>query len=400
MKRYDVITVGGGIAATALAKGMAERGYAVLVVERDREFRDRVRGEALAPWGATELRALGLVDGMPPVFMDALHTLRLFVGGALVSERSFVPTTLQGLPWFACYHPTLQQACIDAAARAGVDVWRGARVTGIRPGRPPVVVVERDAQRQEMSARIVIAADGRGSAARGLAGFATRRDPERLLFTGVYLDDVAIAPGYFYQFTDPARARIAYVFPQRDGRARCYVGWNVATDLPRLQGESAFPAFKALATDIGVPAEAFASARMAGPLATFDGADSWVAHPYRDGVALLGDAAATSDPTWGQGMSMALRGARVLRDALLTHEDWDTAGHAYATEHDRVFDIVHRADGWFADLFMDVGPEADARRARAFPLLMQDPLRGIDVPSSGPDSPCDETARQRFFGEI
>src|SRR5262249_15315749 len=150
---------------------------------------------------------------------------------------------------------------------------------------------------------------------------------------------------------------------------------------------------------IGVPPDAFAAARVAGPLATFDGADSWVEHPYRDGVALLGDAASTSDPTWGQGMAMALRGAHVLRDALAASDDWDAAGHAYADEHDRVREIVQRAEAWYDQLFMDVGPDADERRARAMPLLAADQTRAVDVASSGPESPCDEAARRRFFGE-
>ena len=38
-----------------------------------------------------------------------------------------------------------------------------------------------------------------------------------------------------------------------------------------------------------------------GPLATFDRADTWVEHPYKEGVVLVGDAAATTDPTYGQG---------------------------------------------------------------------------------------------------
>jgi 2-polyprenyl-6-methoxyphenol hydroxylase-like FAD-dependent oxidoreductase len=396
MPDYDVVIVGGGLAGAALAKGMAERGARVLVVEREREFRDRVRGEALAPWGAAELETLGLLDGLGA---DDLHTLRLFLLGTLVGERPWASTTLQRRDWLAFYHPDLQRHCLDAAARAGAEVRRGARVTGIRPGHPPAVSVEHDGRRTDVAARLVVAADGRGSAARGLAGFTTRRDPEKILFAGVYLEDVGLAPGYFYQFADPSRGRMAYVFPQQDGRARCYVGWNVATGLPRLQGASAFEPFRREAEAIGVPADAFAAARVAGPLATFDGADSWVDHPYRDGIALLGDAAATSDPTWGQGMSMALRGARVLRDALLATDDWDAAAHAYAAEHDRVYAIVHRADGWYAELFMEIGPEADERRARALPLLATDLERGIDVPISGPDSPCDEAARRRFFGE-
>jgi menaquinone-9 beta-reductase len=98
-------------------------------------------------------------------------------------------------------------------------------------------------------------------------------------------------------------------------------------------------------------------------------------------------------------MSLTLRDARVLRDALLASDDWDTGGRAYAAEHDRYFATVHRADSWFTDIFMDVGPAADARRERALPLILQDPTRICDVPHSGPESPCDETARRRFYGE-
>jgi 2-polyprenyl-6-methoxyphenol hydroxylase-like FAD-dependent oxidoreductase len=399
MADYDIVTVGGGIAASALAKTMAECGARVLVVEREREFRDRVRGEALAPWGVAELVALGLRDALTTDTVDELRTLRLFLWGMPAGERPFAETTLQGLNWLSLYHPNLQRACLDAAARAGADVRRGARVTAIRPGPRPAVTVEHDGRCDEISARLVVAADGRGSAARTVADFTSRRDPEKLLFAGVYLDGVAIEPGHFYQFGDPSRGRIAYVFPQHDSRARCYVGWNVAAGVERLQGEASFARFKSEAEATGVPSDALVAARMAGPLATFDGADSWVEHPYRDGIVLLGDAAATTDPTWGQGMSMALRGARVLRDALGATDDWDAAGHAYAAEHDRVFEIVHRADGWLEQLFMEIGPDADDRRARAFPLLAADPMRGIDVPSSGPESPCDEAARRRFFGE-
>jgi len=76
-------------------------------------------------------------------------------------------------------------------------------------------------------------------------------------------------------------------------------------------------------------------------------------------------------------MSLTLRDARVLRDALLADDDWDRAGHAYAAEHDRYYAIVRRADGWYADLFMELGPVADERRARALPLLAADPSRAI-----------------------
>ena len=65
-------------------------------------------------------------------------------------------------------------------------------------------------------------------------------------------------------------------------------------------------------------------------------------HPYEAGVVLIGDAAAASDPTWGQGLSLTVRDTRVLRDHLCAHDDWEAAGHAYAVEHDRYYSVIHR----------------------------------------------------------
>jgi hypothetical protein len=42
---------------------------------------------------------------------------------------------------------------------------------------------------------------------------------------------------------------------------------------------------------------------------------------------------------------------------------------------------------------------ADARRARAFPLIAQDPTRVPDVINTGPDVVLDDSVRRRFFAE-
>ena len=42
---FDVITVGGGLAGSTLATALARAGRNVLVLERETEFKDRVRGE-------------------------------------------------------------------------------------------------------------------------------------------------------------------------------------------------------------------------------------------------------------------------------------------------------------------------------------------------------------------
>ena len=60
MHTRDVVIVGGGIAGSAIAAALAPTGMDVLVIERQVQYRDRVRGESLQPWGVAEARHLGV----------------------------------------------------------------------------------------------------------------------------------------------------------------------------------------------------------------------------------------------------------------------------------------------------------------------------------------------------
>ena len=75
------------------------------------------------------------------------------------------------------------------------------------------------------------------------------------------------------------------------------------------------------------------------------------------------------------------------------------AGHAYAEQHDQYYSILHTATRWIGQFIYDTGQEADARRARAIPLLAQDQTRMPDHIFTGPDRPVDESTRTRLFGE-
>jgi len=71
--------------------------------------------------------------------------------------------------------------------------------------------------------------------------------------------------------------------------------------------------------------------------------ETWVDHPYRDGLVLIGDAAGASDPTWGQGLSLTSRDVRVLAEKLLSANYWDAAAHSYAEEYNRYFNVTRRS---------------------------------------------------------
>jgi 2-polyprenyl-6-methoxyphenol hydroxylase-like FAD-dependent oxidoreductase len=397
---YDIVTVGGGLAGASLAKVTAEHGVRVLVLERDTRFKDRVRGEALFPWGAAELERLGLRRILLSTCAKENRWWDDFLGSDQLGHRDTATDTPGRTATLTFYHPEMQETLLSSATEAGAQVRRGVRVTCVSPGRPANVTFEQNGRTETIAGRIVVGADGRDSLVRRWAGFTPRQDPARLRIAGVLLEGMIALPQDTTQMViNPELGQSSILIPQGGGRVRAYVIFP-SLEHRRLRGEQDIPRFIAEAIRTGARRELFEGAHGAGPLATFEGADSWVEQPYRDGVALIGDAAATSDPSWGQGLSLAVRDVRLLRDALIGNDDWEAAGRAYAAGHDRGYATVHATEDLFTTFFLQTGPEADTRRARALPLIAEEPDRVPDVFMAGPDAaPTDASTRSRFFGE-
>jgi 2-polyprenyl-6-methoxyphenol hydroxylase-like FAD-dependent oxidoreductase len=151
---------------------------------------------------------------------------------------------------------------------------------------------------------------------------------------------------------------------------------------------------------LGAPAEWFEDVQIAGPLATFDGASRWVERPYRDGVVLVGDAASSSDPSWGNGLSMTLRDVRLLSEGLCGDKDWQRAASDYAVKQAMNASRLRQGETLLRDLLFEPGEAALKRRNHAMELLDDEPERDPDLFGLGPEALCDDTARARFFGEV
>jgi 2-polyprenyl-6-methoxyphenol hydroxylase-like FAD-dependent oxidoreductase len=292
----------------------------------------------------------------------------------------------------------MQESLLKAAASAGATVRRGAAVREVRPGARPEMVVEEDGRSETIHARLVVGAEGRSSVVRSSARFTVERDPEDVMIAGLLLENVPAAEEVLQGIYNFALGQLAIVIPQGGSRVRMYLCFHDGTQA-RYQGNGDVTRFFEGCKKTGAKAELIDSGRPIGPLATFSCAHTWVSHPYRDGVALIGDSATSSDPTWGQGLSLTMRDARVLRDQLMRSDDWNAAGDAYADEHDGYAGRMHTLHQWMTTMYLAAGPEADARRARAMPLIGQDPTRQPDALFAGPDLTVDEAARKRFFGE-
>lgn len=380
---------------------MASTGARTLVLEAEATFRDRVRGEAIMPWGVADARLLGLESALEGAAANPLTFWDSYQGPDRSGHRDLTRTTRAGEPVMACYHPALQDSLLEHAGNSGADVWRGVRVSGVsvREGQaPPSVLVERNGSQARLSGRLVVGADGRGSPTRGWAGFSVNRDPERNLVAGVLFDNVALSADATHAWLNTEKGHFILNFPQGEGRARVYLCYAEGS-ARRYSGPDDIPAVRGECVASGVPAEVYADSIPAGPLATFEGRTTWTESAYMKGVALVGDAAANTDPTWGQGLSMSFRDARVLKELLLSHDDWDAAGQAYSEARNEYFSVVHSMEKWQTQLLMETGPEADAARGRAFRSWREDRTRNPDTFLSGPSGPLGESERRRYFGE-
>ena len=390
---YDILVIGGGIAGASFAGAMACQGAKVLVCERTPAFSDRVRGEALIPWGVEEAERLGVHQYL---LENCGNVVQWWSTGEV--RRDLFATTRAGHGFLDFYHPEMQQCLLNRAAQAGAKIWRPAEVVEVTPGEVPSAIIRCGDTAHRASARLIVAADGRGSRMRQISGFSCRRDEPCMEIAGVLHRNLAIAEDTAELVLNPTRQELAIFLPLGEKRYRSYFARRRDRQI-RLSGAGDAGIFLRCCIGSGAPAEWFEAAEAIGPLASFDGADHWVPHPHRNGIVLIGDAAAASDPTYGCGLALSLRDARVLRDQLVADNQWDRAADAYAEEHDGYYAAIHEVHSWWRRLFFETGPTAEEMRSRALPKITEDPDRIPDFIGLGPETPRDEATRRRFFGD-
>jgi menaquinone-9 beta-reductase len=213
---YDIITVGGGIAASSLAKAMAGRGAKVLVLEREKQFKDRVRGEGVVSWGVAEADALGIRHLLKQKCAQEVPFVE--AGSGLRDLRT---TTVQQLPILSFPHQVMQETLLAAAENAGAEVRRGVSVEHIEGGTEPAVVMN-GYSHERISARLMVAADGRGSAARKWAGFSVSEQINDYYMAGVLLTNVRAPKETMYFVFNPELGTCSGLIPLTGDRYRAY----------------------------------------------------------------------------------------------------------------------------------------------------------------------------------
>jgi 2-polyprenyl-6-methoxyphenol hydroxylase-like FAD-dependent oxidoreductase len=241
-----------------------------------------------------------------------------------------------------------------------------------------------------------VGADGRFSKMREWGGFAVKRDPDNLRVAGTIVHGTEVPDDGVHLCVGPGIA--TFIAPLGNKRARMYFIYIGAMGERKLSGKEKLPEFFEGCRATGAPGAWFDGVEVTGPLAEFEGADQWVPSPSKPGLALIGDAAAATDPSWGCGLSKTLVDVENLARCLAETEDWSLALKRYAAAHDDYAGKLHEILSWMTELVWTGGPAADARRARVFPRMHEDPTGFPDSVGQGPFGPCDAQARRLILG--
>jgi len=393
----DVTIVGGGIAGSALAVVLRRAGLDIALIEREPRFRDRIRGEAIHPWGVREVQALGLrplLDEAGAIELPRWTRYREAAPDDAFAWRDNFPDSPGEI---SVGHPRLQETLLTAAQEAGTRVWRPAVASPERAGECWEIAIGTPEGETTILSRLLVGADGQRSATRTLIGGSATRDPVHHSFGGMLVRGIDLPRDSAHQAYHAAG--FAMTFPQADDLTRVYFisPTEAVRDLQK-QGPEVFLARVAAL----YPEGALARATPAGPLGFFPNADIVSDRVAAPGAVLIGDAASANDPTQGHGLSLLFRDVRVLRDLLTGISRWDDVPALYAEQRLATYRVVREHARWAAPLLAGDSPRADELREQVRRAREADPTAGgfAGIFATGPDGlAIDDRARAHFFGE-
>jgi len=344
---YDVAIVGASLAGCAAARLFAQQGLSVALVEQ----------HAAIDWYKRSCTHYIQACAVPVIQRLGLERPIAEAGGVrsrmeIWTRWGWIRHAPQTLP--DTYGYSIRRQTLDpilrrlAAETPGVEMLLGWTAVGLvrDRGRIAGVNLRTSDEVRDLSARLVVAADGRNSPLAKLAGVPTKTQPNHRFTYYAYFRDLPSESGSDSRFwmLDPD---VAYELPNEDG-ITLLACWIAKEKLAAFRGDRQ-ASFNRFVEELPCGPD-LAPAKQ---ISEVFGAIDLPLHARRaamPGLALVGDAALATDPLWGVGCGWALESAGWLVDctapALVSGQGVDRAARRYARLHRRALGGHH---GMIAD---------------------------------------------------
>lgn len=309
-----VVIVGAGPTGATLALLLVKQGITVTLVEASRDFKRKFRGEALMPSGLAALQQMELLP-----LLENIPCRQLDVWEVLINGRSLFrvnePLERGGKPCTLVSQPHLLAEVVKQASNyQNFEFINGEPVRELLKDDKGIAGVRLGSDR-EITASLVIAADGRNSTVRKQAGLElkTLSSAIDILWFKLSAGSLLQEENTFYSIVQDRSTFGLF----RSSNGDLHIGWGLYKDDDydwkkvhwRTKLAAASPDW--LAKHIQDNNTTISQPQL---LSVVVGrCDRW----YKPGLLLLGDAVHPMSPIRAQGINMALRDAIVASNYLV-----------------------------------------------------------------------------------
>jgi geranylgeranyl reductase family protein len=164
MERFDIAIIGAGPAGSAAAISLTQKGYRVALIDKEKFPRDKLCGDFINPINWPVLRQLGVDDDILCSRHDKIESFLITACSGEQAQTSLLSQESQPGFGLGMRRWSFDYVLLKRAERDGAVVFQGCKVKSLqRHSQGWRFALDDSAQNAQISAQILIGADGRNS---------------------------------------------------------------------------------------------------------------------------------------------------------------------------------------------------------------------------------------------